>query len=162
MHSGVPINVRVALPGTWLTERKVELVLLITRLHALACSTDQCLPQNGFLRACKSARWNRPADLASAMHRQGLPSPGQESEFGDQLLRELMGPIHIVAAGDDAGQLVGCHVRLHHHLCKKSGQPHLRAKFAHCLMPLSSIGCPAHAAAILEMNMGKFHTAFWR
>ena len=43
------------------------------------------------------------ADLASAVHGQGLPSPGQQSKFGDQLLGELMGPIHIVAAGNDAG-----------------------------------------------------------
>ncbi len=56
-------------------------------------------------------------DLTATMHGKLLATLGQQGEFGDQLLRELVGAIHIVATRDDAGQLVGCHVRLHHHLC---------------------------------------------
>ena len=56
-------------------------------------------------------------DLSTAVHRQLLAALGQQGELWDQLLRELMGAIHVVAARDDAGQLVGRHVCLHHHLC---------------------------------------------
>ena len=78
-----------------------------------------CLASKGAAQGVPGG--GRHADLAGAMHRQGLPSPGQQGKFGDQLLRELVGPVHIVAAGDDAGQLVGSHVGLHHHLCSTSG-----------------------------------------
>lgn len=43
------------------------------------------------------------------------------ADLGDKLLRELVGPVHVVAAGDDAGQLVRGHVCLHHHLCARLG-----------------------------------------
>ena len=65
----------------------------------------------------------RSMHLAGAVHGEGLPSPGQQRELGHELLGELVGPIHVVAAGDDAWQLVGGHVRLHHHLCSAAQQP---------------------------------------
>lgn len=50
------------------------------------------------------------------MDGEGIATLGEEGELGHQLLGELMGTVDVVAAGDDAWQLVAGHVCLHHHL----------------------------------------------
>mmetsp|Transcript_10542 Transcript_10542/g.31745 ORF Transcript_10542/g.31745 Transcript_10542/m.31745 type:complete len:393 (-) Transcript_10542:95-1273(-) len=62
-----------------------------------------------------------PVGAAIAVNGQVLPAAGPQRKLGDKLLRELVGPVHVVAAGDDAGQLVRGHVCLHHHLCARLG-----------------------------------------
>jgi hypothetical protein len=62
------------------------------------------------------------ADLTATMYRELLSALGEECELWYELLWELVGAIYVVAARDDARQLVGCHVRLHHHFCRNESK----------------------------------------
>ena len=46
---------------------------------------------------------------------------GQQRELPDQLLGELPGSVHVVAARGDDWQAVGRHIRLGNHLCARLG-----------------------------------------
>ncbi len=59
--------------------------------------------------------------FALAMDGQIIAAAGKQREFGDQLLWKLVGPVDIVAPGDDDGHLVAGHVGLGHHLCSCLG-----------------------------------------
>jgi hypothetical protein len=53
---------------------------------------------------------------AVAVDGQALAPHGQQHELGDELLRELVGPVHVVPARGDDGEAVAPAVRHHQHL----------------------------------------------
>ena len=82
---------------------------LITELQK--CSAAPCIGMRS------TAVLSGECQLTIAMDGEVLIAAGQQCKLPDQLLRELLGAVHIVAARGDHRQPVRVHVGLGNHLC---------------------------------------------
>mmetsp|Transcript_8257 Transcript_8257/g.23611 ORF Transcript_8257/g.23611 Transcript_8257/m.23611 type:complete len:325 (+) Transcript_8257:581-1555(+) len=91
--------------------------------------------------------------LPRAVDRELLALAAQENELRNQLLRKLVGAIHVVPPGGDARQVIGVEVRRDHHLCPglRRGVRVRRLKHARLAVRL------APAEALLPVHLVRAH-----